>query len=65
LFTNADDVANSVATAIDQMEKKQIGGTGIRVYNSYFQWFLLVAAILLLLETIIPERKMKWFSWAK
>lgn len=65
LFSNADEVAKNVASAIDQMEKKQIGGTGIRVYNSFFQWFLLVAVILLILETIIPERKMKWFSWGK
>lgn len=65
LFTNADDVAGQLAASVDQMEKKQIGGTGIRVYSSYFQWFLLLAFILLLLETIIPERKMKWFSWEK
>jgi Ca-activated chloride channel family protein len=65
LFTNAAEVANQVAASIDQMEKKQIGGTGIRVYSSYFQWFLLAAFILMLVETVIPERKMKWFSWGK
>lgn len=65
LFTNADEVANKVAASIDQMEKKFIGGTGIRVYSSYFQWFLLSAVVFLLLETIIPERKMKWLSWKK
>jgi Ca-activated chloride channel family protein len=65
LFTNADEVADKELALINQMEKKQIGGTGIRVYRSYFQWFLLVAVILLLFEIIIPERKMKWFSWAK
>lgn len=65
LFTNAGEVADKAAAAINQMEKKQIGGTGIRVYNAYFQWFLLAALIFLLLETIIPERKMKWFSWQK
>ena len=65
LFTNASQVAGETAASIDQMEKKQIGGTGIRVYSSYFQWFLLAAFILLLLETIIPERKMNWFSWKK
>lgn len=65
LFSNADEVAAKVASAINSMEKKQIGGTGIRIYNSYFQWFLLAAAILLILETIIPERKMKWLSWGK
>ena len=65
LFSNADEAADKVVASIDQMEKKQIGGTGIRVYNSFFQWFLLVAVIFLLVEIIIPERKMKWFSWGK
>ena len=65
LFTSADEVANQVAASIDQMEKKQIGGSGIRVYSSYYQWFLLAAFLILLLETVIPERKMKWFSWTK
>ncbi|HEX8278143.1 MAG TPA: VWA domain-containing protein [Segetibacter sp.] len=65
LFSNADEVSSRVIAFVDQMEKKQIGGSSIRIYNSYFQWFLLAAFILLLLETIIPERKMKWFSWGK
>jgi Ca-activated chloride channel family protein len=65
LFSGADQVANQLLSAIDQMEKKAIGGSNIRVYSSYFQWFLLLALILLLLEVIIPERKMKWFSWGK
>jgi Ca-activated chloride channel family protein len=65
LFTNPDDAANKIAASIDNMEKKHIGGSGIRVYNPYFQWFLLAAFILLLLEIIIPERKMKWLPWVK
>ncbi len=65
LFTTADNVADKLFATLDNMEKKHIGGSGIKVYNSYFQWFLLVALILLILEIIIPERKMKWFSWAK
>ena len=65
LFTNADEVAGKLYNSLDNMEKKHIGGTGIRVYNTYFQWFVLVAFVLLMLEIIIPERKMKWFSWSK
>ena len=65
LFTNADAVAGKLYNSLDNMEKKHIGGTGIRVYNTYFQWFVLVAFVLLMLEIIIPERKMKWFSWSK
>ena len=65
LFTNADEVAGKLYNSLDNMEKKHIGGTGIRVYNTYFQWFVLLAFVLLMLEIIIPERKMKWFSWSK
>ena len=59
LFTNADEVVATVLNQLDSMEKKQIGGAGPRDYNTYFQWFLLLAFILLLLEVIIPERKKK------
>ncbi len=59
LFSNADMVSNGVMTAIDQMEKKQTGGGGVRNYNAYFQWFLLASFLLLLFEIFIPERKMK------
>lgn len=65
LFTNADEVAEAVLSSINQMEKKQIGGANVRIYNSYFQWFLLLAVIFLIFETIIPERKMKWLPWGK
>ena len=65
LFKNADDAADRVIAQLEGMEKKQIGGTGIKVYHSYYQWFLLAAFIFLLLEVIIPERKMKWFQWSK
>jgi Ca-activated chloride channel family protein len=65
LFTNANVVAENIISALDNMEKKQIGGAGIRMYESYFQWFLLAAFILLAIETIIPERKMKWLPWGR
>lgn len=65
LYKDADGAANTIASYIDKMEKKHIGGTGIRVYNSYFQWFLLPVLLLLLLEIVVPERKMKWLSFRK
>lgn len=65
LFTNADVAADKVVSALDNMEKKHIGGSGIRVYDPYFQWFLGLALLLLILELIVPERKMKWAPWAK
>ncbi len=65
LFTNAGDVADKVVAAINAMEKKQIAGTGMKLYSSYFQWFLAIALLLLIVEVLIPERKMKWFVWKK
>ncbi len=65
LFSNADAITNEVMGALNQMEKKQTGGANERSYSSWYQWFLLAAFILLLLEIIIPERKMKWLSWGK
>lgn len=65
LFTNADDVANKLYNSLESMEKKRLGGSGVKVYHSYFQWFLILAFVLLLVEIIIPERKMKWFAWSK
>ncbi len=65
LFTTADAVADPILTGINQMQKKQIGGSGIRIYSSYFQIFLLVALVLLLLEILIPEKKMQWIKWRK
>ena len=62
LFDNADNVSGKLITELSQMEKKQIGGGDRRTYTTYFHWFLIFALILLLLEIIIPERKMKWLS---
>lgn len=64
-FTTADNAADKLYNMIDNMEKKNIGGSGIKIYQSYFQWFLLLAFILLIFELIIPENKMKWFVWSK
>jgi Ca-activated chloride channel family protein len=60
LFTNANEVANRILFELSKMDKKQITGGGQRQYNTFFQWFILLAVLLLLLEIIIPERKMKW-----
>lgn len=65
LFSNADVITAEVTGTLNQMEKKQTGGASERTYTTYFQWFLLAAFILLILEIIIPDRKMKWLSWGK
>jgi Ca-activated chloride channel family protein len=62
LFSTADEVTKNLVAELSQMDKKLVGGGEPRAYNSYFQWFLLAALVLLLVEVIVPERKMKWFA---
>lgn len=59
-FTTADEVANNILAELGKMDKKEIAGGFKREYSTYFQWFILLALLLLVLEIIIPERKMKW-----
>ena len=62
LFNTADEVTGKLIGTLDDMEKKQIGTGEQREYTTYFQWFVLLALVVLLLEIFIPERKMKWFA---
>lgn len=61
LFSNADQVVDNLVAELSQMEKKQVGGGEPRAYRNSFQWFFLLAVLLLLFEIIVPEKKMKWF----
>lgn len=62
LFSNADEVVDNLMTQLNSMDRKQLGNGEQREYTTYFQLFVLLAFILLLVELIIPERKMKWFA---
>ena len=62
LFTSADAAVSSLTASMGQMETKQIGSGDQREYTTYFQVFLLLALVLLVIETIIPEQNKKWFA---
>ncbi len=62
LFSSADEMADNLIASFNNMEKKQIGTGEQREYTTYFQWFVLLALILIVVEIIVPERKMKWFA---
>lgn len=59
-FTTADEIADNIISELGKMDKKQIEGGFRRDYNTFFQWFVLLALLLLIIEVIIPERKVKW-----
>jgi Ca-activated chloride channel family protein len=55
LMNNTDDVVEALATKIDSMEQKEFGENVFTDYNSYFQYFLGICLLLILLEFFVPE----------
>lgn len=59
---NTNETAGNLIRALDTMQKKEFGENIFTDYSSYFQYFLGIGLILLLLEFIIPETKRKKLS---
>ncbi len=61
LLNNAEDAAASMDDELGGMEQRSIGTVSYRDYKSYFQYFLLPAFLLLVIEWMIPgARKNKY-----
>ena len=56
---NMDDALITLTQQLDSIEKKSLTDSEFIDYKSYFQLFLAVALLLLLLEFFLPERKLK------
>lgn len=56
---DADDAAAKITAQLATIEQKATGDKSFASYQSYFQWFLAAALLFLLVEFLIPERKMK------
>lgn len=56
---DADDAAAKITAQLATIEQKATGDKSFADYKSYFQWFLAAALLVLMIETLIPERKMK------
>ena len=57
LLNNADDAATKIAEEIDGMEQRNMGTVAYTDYNNYFQYFLLPALLLLIIEWLVPGAK--------
>ena len=53
---------NALFKEINKMEKKEIGSKVFTDYKDRFQWFIGLAIILLIMETLMKGRKNKWSS---
>ena len=56
---DTDEAAAKIMAQLATIEQTATGDKSFTEYQSYFQWFLALALLFLLVETIIPERKMK------
>lgn len=59
---NTNETTQNLIRELDTMQKKEFGENIFTDYSSYFQYFLGIGLILLLLEFIIPETKRKELS---
>jgi Ca-activated chloride channel homolog len=59
LLRNSDEVSGRLVSEIDGMEQKSLGALVFNSYSSYFQYFLAIAFIALILEWILPGSRLK------
>ena len=57
---NASTGLRKIFEDISQIEKKEIETTQFTDYEDQFQYFLLLALVLLLLELLISDKKASW-----
>lgn len=59
---NTREVVQYVKQALDTIEKTEFETQQFTDYNSQFQWFLVIAFVLLTLDIILLERKTRWVA---
>ncbi len=59
LLRNTDDVADKLVDELDGMEQKNLGAVVFTDYKSYFQYFLAIGFILLIVEWLLPGKTKK------
>lgn len=57
LFTNTDDLVTALNTQLSSMDQRTVTEDSLVNYKNYFQYFLLLALILLVVELFVSERK--------
>lgn len=56
---NTDDVADKVMGELEGMEQKNLGAIVFTEYDSYFQYFLFITLLVLIIEWILPGSNLK------
>ncbi len=56
---NLEDATTTLTQRLDSIEKRALSDTEFINYKNYFPWFIGLAALLMIMEQFIPERKSK------
>jgi len=57
LLQNTDEVSDKLINSLEGMEQKSLGTVEYSDFTSYFQYFLLVGFLLLMIEWLLPGKK--------
>ena len=58
-LNDVDAAVNAITKQLGTIETTSLDDNAFRDYKSYFQWFLIIAFVLLMIEFFLPERKFK------
>jgi len=52
-----DDILNSIQEQMERIEKREVEQRSFKLYESYFQYFLIIAILLFVLQFFVKEKK--------
>jgi Ca-activated chloride channel family protein len=58
-LNEVDATVDAITKQLNTIESSSLDDNAFRDYQSYFQWFLAIAFVFLLIEFFLPERKLK------
>ncbi|THU41588.1 VWA domain-containing protein [Niastella caeni] len=58
-LNDVDGAVNAITKQLSTIESTSLDDNAFRDYKSYFQWFLAIAFVFLMIEFFLPERKLK------
>lgn len=60
--TNSQDELDAIYSDINALEKREFGTKKFTEFDDKFQYFIAVALLLLMIETVLSDRKTRWLA---
>ena len=59
---NTNQVVDDIINELKEMDKKEFESKQFVSFKDQFQWFLVIALLLLLIDSIVYNKKTKWIE---